>query len=825
MKKKQLELVLVSSLMALGLASCGNDTSSSSELPPIDLGEESLSYLKGEYFGKEGTLTLDKNCLTLTGKKELKLVPTSVDQIKTSFKSDMGLTSTLDVLAVYFSADYNDGSEYRAYCDLKNDGFLHLEKLGGGDYITLATFQPDISQFAGPLSYDGSSNIYNIYEVIDGTFDFDRDVYPYGRMGNGFWSEEQSWYSIARFRTSKKRIYKTIEMFDSDDYGYGEYELAIQDEKVVLLDNEGTANDYSDAGAFRTLSLFDGENSVSLSCDPDAKTIHFGGVSGTYETGVDEEGFFLKTTLEGKETIIRLHHRYVSIEVGSEKKVYPLDDVSGLVGEFTDKTDTYSFNEDDEGNYSLFWNGVKTNFDYVIANNRKALSFKVGENNYVAAPDKENSSIYLAKNGAENYFINANTYDSLFKDTFIAHDKKNSFSITITNDFSYTYGDEKGEAKYNYWHGDKFPSVNLDGGKNISIKQQDAGYFLLKDGENEITLYSKTVLDEVYGEYSSDGRDSLLLDETKITYNGIDYDYEFLPYYYENMGIYIFAINCDLDYFQSNLANCLYSDSFGFVKKSIFKEIAGTFSTYGTYGIENITMTEDGHLYLDTVNATNDGLDRDVAYEYMILTQAGAASKALLSFPYKGYSVLLYFYDGYVTIMGLNYYEQLTVLSWGTYVDSDMNHALFVQDDKIYYDGSLLSVTSKTKTQDTITMETDQGTLVLKKGDDNWTATLGDSSFTRKLSFEDYTKFIGEYSVNSTTLTIEKSATSYDIKLGTSSVSFGSVRFVIKDGKIAMKIPNAFDNYYLSLDLTTNVVTASYEGGSLPPLPPLPPSI
>lgn len=683
-----------------------------------------------------------------------------------------------------------------------------------------------MSKYAGPVSYDGSGDIYNTYYIFDGEFDFDRDVYPVAFTGNGFWSYEQSWYALSRIRLDpNNQPFYTIEFYDVDDYGYDELQLAVQDGKNALLDSEGSASFVSDAGAFRSLSLFDGEKNVTLTSDPNEKTIEFLGVSGTYVTGLDERGFYLKATLGEKEATLRLCNRYLSFTTDEGEKIYPLDDISPLIGEFTDKKDTYSFEEDKEGNRILLWNGTQVAYQYVIARKRKALSFNVGENVYIAAPDKENSSLYLSKDGEDNYFINDTLYGSLFSDTFLAHDKENNFSIVIDEDFAYTYKATSGKAAYRYWHGDKYPSIDLEGGLNISIKQQEAGYFVLKDGEKEITLYNQATLNKVFGDYSSNGQDSLHFDASSLTYEGKNYDYEFMPFYYRGTGVYIFAISSEFGYFESNLAGCLYDETRSFVKTSVFADIAGTYSAYGDYGIENITFKENGKLYLDTVNDTQDGLLRDQPFDYMIMTRGNNdGEKAFLAFTYKNNSIFIYFFEERIKIMGLDYYEQTTTLSWGTYVDEGMNHALFVQDDKVFYDGTALTINSKTKTENAITMDTSKGTLVLTKGTNTWAAALDGVNYERKLGFEDYQKFVGEYTTNDTPITVNREGISYAITIGGTAINFSSVAIVIKDNKLAMKIPSALDNYYLSLDEETEEVTATFESGGLlpPPPPPLP---
>lgn len=825
MKKRYLTGLLVLSSAGILLAGCGNEEESSSSPKSEDsnaptLSEGDLSYLKGTFFGKEGTLTLAKDRLELSGKEELSLVPTSVETINTTYKVGEILEEK-EVPAVYFDASFNKGEAYRFYADSEDDGFLHLEKKKGDEYEDIGLFQPDISAYAGPLSYDGSGDAYNIYDVLDGSFDFERGAYPMGRMGNGFWSQEQSWYAKAHLRTDKdgQGVY-TVEFFDDDDWGWGEKQLTVKEGKVVLLESGGES-DISDAGAFRNLTFFDGSKEIVLASDPDAKTITFGEESGTYLTGVDEKGFYLKATLSEKEKIFRLRHRYMIVEEGGKETIYAYNDVSGLLGEFTDKKDTLNFSEKEEGGYQLTWNGEEVSFSFALVNNRKGLSFKAGSDSYLMAPDKESSSVYLSKNGATSYFLNGTLYDSLFSDTFVAKDETHDFSVLVSSDFSYIYKGKTGKAAYSYWHGDKFPSLLLETGENLSIKQQESGYFLLKDGTEEIDLYSKDILDKVYGEYSSNGENTLSFDSFAFTMDGVKYAYTFKPYYNNNLGVYYFGVDSKLGYFQSNLEGCLYTKKESFVKKNLFASIAGVYSGYGTYGLENITFTEDGKLLMDLANDAGDGIVKDVETPYTIYTRSGGdGDKAFLTFIHKDLSIFIYFYDGYLKIAGQSYFEQSTTLSWGVYLDEAKEHLLYVKDNVVLMDGTALTITESKKVGDTRLLSTSAGLLSFTKTTDGYEALLDGKKFTRSLSFLDYQKFVGSYEVNSTKVVVARTPLSYKVSIGENGIDvFASSTFVLKDGKVALKIPSFLDNYYLSLDGDT--VSATYEAGTLPPPPPL----
>lgn len=826
MQKKSLAAFLCLSAATLTLAACGGEeqpSDTSSSLPPIAIEDSALGYLKGRFFGKDGTLTLSKEGLSLTGKKELALTPTSVGTVETK-QTVGGENVTTNVPAVYFAPDYNGGADYRIYADTEGDGFVHLEKKEGGEYAEEGIFQVDASMYAGPLSYDGSGDIWNAYYVFDGAFDFERDVYPLAitAPGSGSWTYEQAWSAISHLRVDNENApFVTLEFFDSDDYGYGETKAVLQDGKVNFFEDADTLTWVSDEGAFRSLSLFDGEKKVALDLDPGEKTITMDEKDGTYATGADEKGFYLEASFSGEKMKLRMGDHYVTKEEGTKETVLPLDLEDALLGTYTDKKDAFEFALGEEG-YELKWNGAAVAYEFAISDKRKAVSFKDGSDSILVSPDKDGSSVRVEKNGEVAYFINDEKYSSLFADTFVAKGEE-EFAILIDGDFSYSFKGQTGKASYSYWHGDKFPSLLLEDGTNIEIAQEDAGYFLLKEGTKETVLYSGSALNAVYGEYSSDGKDSFLIDATAISYKGKRYAYTFKPYYYANMGVYIFALDSELGYFRSNLASCLYSDDLSFVKKDVFSSIAGTYSGYGAYGLENIKFTSDGEFFLDVVNDTGDGLLKDQAREYLIATQNGGA-KAVVSFEHRGYIVNAFFFDGYVTIMGLNYYEQQTVLSYGVYLDETNSHILFLQGEKVYYDGTLLTVNSRVKTGNSLLLETSGGTLLITFDEDGevLNASFDGVSYSRTLSFLDYEKFVGSYTSGEDVVTVARTSLSYEITIkgAFSPVALDSAIMVLRNGHIALKVSYGLTDYYLVLG-EDGTVTLEVSSGSLPPPPPL----
>ena len=815
-----------------------SESASSESLPDITIPDGSLSYLKGKFYGGGGSLSIDEKVLKWEGDSNLTLKPTSVGTFTLGSLSDE--SSLKEVPAVYFDGAYNDDITYCVYADVVDDGFVHLDKKEGDIYETIATFQPDISKYAGTYSGYGDGSDYNYYEIIDPNFDADRDAYPMARCYPyyGSFTQEQNWYVLARIRASEENVpYYTAEFYDSDDYGYDEYQLVEGTNGLELYDPvyEYTWY-YSDAGAFNGLSLFDGasKQNVGVTLDVEEAAISFGDKAGTYEVDFDDQGMFVKATFESEVAKLRLRDLHLTYEVNGVTTVYPIDVTDELEGTFTDKTNTFSFEMDsDTWDYVLKWNGTAVDYTYVVANNRKSLSFAVNGTDYIVSPDKGEVSVRVSSGDSVSYFINGDRYDALFQDSFIAHDKKNDFALRIDSDFHYTLGSENGQAVYSYWHGDKFPSLILQsssGNKQLSLVQENIGYFVLSSDESDaVNLYSQAILDGVYGTYSSDGKDSFVFNADAITYKGIHYDYEFVPSYQSGLGTYNFGVSSSLGDFESNLAGCIYSDKLSLVSKDIFAKIAGTYSLYGAYGIESIKITSDGDLSLDTLNEAGDGLDKDVPYTYQIIT-TGGDDIALLGFPYNGLTVFLYVYEDHVTVAGLDYYKEAITNTWGVYLDEASSNILFVNDGVLYYNGTAVTINSKVEFGSSLIYDTSVGVIALSASDDGASATiLNDgtvTSLTRKYAYTDYSKFVGEYTANDTTVKFEAATTSYQATIGSgSAIDLSDMIFVLKDGKVAIQIPNVLEKYYLIMDDATGTVSCEYEGSSIPPAPPLPPSL
>ncbi|HBX24879.1 MAG TPA: hypothetical protein DEF61_01120 [Firmicutes bacterium] len=855
MKSKKLYFFLSLAGLSSLLFSCGNDVSSSSTseseetsssqtsseesiLPPT-LNKDDFSYLLGTYNGKLGKLTLDEKSIQIEGKVELTLIPTSLGKVDVSTDP----SKKKEVISVNFDSSFDVGNSYRAYVDLYGDGFLHLDKINGDAFATLGTFQPNVSKYAGSYSAYGDSSSYNIYTVLDGEFDYERNVYLAARVSgyDGIWSYEQNWSYVSRLREDNSNVFQptivtTLELTDSDNYGYGEERIDVieddsGDQTIRLFESQyNSVSNYLDPGALNGFNVFDGTNSIALSMDPDNKTLTFGDFTGTYVTKIDEEGMRVDATSSSSTLSFRIGSHYIKVSNDNETNLYPVDTVSNLKGEYSKDGEVIKITVDDENNLKLSVNEVAINPNYIIYNKRKALSFSYNNKNYIVAPDNDEneSSILVSIDGNISYYINESLYLSLFFDEFVAHDKKNQFNLTVGSDLSFKIDEKTGKFAFSYWHGDKYPSLvgNLESTPYaLSLVQSDIGYYSLNNGEEEIKLYSKKILDKVYGDYSSNGRDNFTLSTSSLTIGDKEDSYEFDPFYQVGTGTYLFAISSNGQTYKNNLNGTFYTDDTFYIRKSLFAELAGTYSLYGKYGIENITFTSDGHLYLDTVNQDKTGLIKDVEYDYSILTQPNSDNKAMLAFNFnKDTSIFIYFHNGYVTIASLNYYEQDILNTWGTYADTDLTNVLYVQNNKIYLNGTDLPILSRTKEGDSKVVTTSQGTFTFKE-DGNVTYKNGDSSveLTKKLDYLDFDKFVGNYTVDNKTFSFTKGEIS-GYALTVDGISYGLDSMVITNynGSLTLVVSVFLAKYRLSINLSSGEVSPSYDAGSLPPPPPLP---
>ncbi len=845
MKNKQLFATFALVLSSVLVAGCSNtpssttsssdttsssssNVSSSSSLPEINLDDSELYYLKGTFYGTSGKIDVSGKKVTLTSENtSITLKPTSV--------KDEKISSSLTTLTLDFDERYNEGNAYRAYVDLDGDGFLHLEKLVSGTYVTYGTYQPDIASYQGVYSAYGSSDMYDVYTVITNDFDTVRNGFYNDHVYQTSWSNEQTYIGRTRIRGTKEASYITYEEYDLDGDGWGEFELIKEENRVRLYDRTYEMdNAVTDFGIIQCLEIFDGTNVISISADLEEGVLYYGEKQGTLEIKNDEKGFYILSTLEEKETKIRFHHHYVTFEVGEVVHAYPINDTSEMEGTFTDKTNTISYVQDfDTEEYKLTFNDEETSFTYVIFNNRKAISFTKNGLTYIVTPEKNETAIKVSVNGKETYYLNDDEFATIFAKIYYTHSNGKISSFVINNDLTFTIGETSGQGTYVYSHGYTYPILKM-GETTLKIVNSTLGLYEVTTKEGTELAYNKQTLDSVYGTYSSNGVDSLTIDDKYVTIGEKKYEYDFAYYLPSSSSWTQFALSLkgtEVDTLVAcNLAGTVVTiedsvESKYYVSKDIFTSIVGTYSAYGTYGIENIKISSDGKLTLDTTNKDHTGLDRDVEYPYYIITNEDYGYIAEIIFTYNGASVALDVYSDHVSIGTLNYYESTLTTSWGIYTDEAKENIVLIRDGDIYVNGSYKSITSYEENETTITFTTSTGSLVITKGDTyNAVYTEGETtiSLERTLGYKDYSKFNGKYTINEKEVTfgLDNTGLSYEAVVDGISVSFSLINVSLKDGAITLEISNYSGKYYLTLNLETSEVTTSFAADSSIPTPP-----
>lgn len=844
MNKKNIGFFLSLAGALACLASCGGDTSSSSSTqseplpPPPSIDEKDFSDLKGTFVGKSGTLNLTNAGLSIEGKLNLDLIPTKAIKLDSVVTDKEGNETTYKIEALEFNSTYNKFA-YRAYIDLYGDGFFHLEKEVDGTFATLDTFMPEVGYLSGSYSSFGDSSVSNVYDIIDHDFDFDKGVYPSSRYFplSLSYGPSNEFYYVSRIRIDtnniKFPIVVTMEMYDNDDYGYGENIVrAISDEKGTVgyrFGDDSTAS-VTDPGALNKQVLFDGTSTVTLEMDVKTKNLTLGDISGVYSTFVDKQGMRVDVESGGITYSIRIGDHYVTVTNKDVTKVYAYNSVSELVGEFKKDGNTILISEGEkEGSLVTKYNGTEVDTTYIIHNNRKSLKFASGSTEYVVSPDKLNTSVEVTSNGVKSFFINETLFRSYFVDTMVIHNKKANLSIKIDENLKASEGTNSGNLALYYWHGQRYPSlVGKIGDKEITIKliQPNIGYYEVTYGNEVFDSFSMTTLNKVFGTYSSNYKDRLELDIEKIVIDSKVLSYELKPIYQKGTGTYTFGIQVGEVVYENNLNGCFITSEKSYVKLDVFTSVFGTYSQYAKYGEENIKFL-DGKLTLDTVNSSNDGLDKDVEYNYLIMTAGDNSSKAVIAFEYttneageKVY-VYIYFYETYVTIVSQKYYKGSIYNSWGTYADESNSNVVYIQNDSIYYNGNQDFITSWKETEAGLVATSSSRTYTFKDGKVSVKEGEATLELTRKLTYTDFDKFVGKYTVGEKTFSFVKNeVVGYSLVDGSTKFDLTSMKITGENGKLTLIVSSFSAKYSLSIDLTTNEVTASYDAGLLPPPPP-----
>ena len=701
---------------------------------------------------------------------------------------------------------------------------------------------PEVGYLSGSYSSFGDSSASNIYDIIDHDFDFDKGVYPCSRYFPLYasYGASNEFYYVSRTRIDTSNIkfplVVTMEMYDSDDYGYGENIVrAISDEKGTVgyrFGDEDTSS-VTDPGALNKQVLFDGTSVVTLEMDVKNKNLTLGGISGIYSTFVDKQGMRVDVESGDSTYSFRIGDHYVTVTNKDVTKVYAYNSVAELVGEFKKDGNTISISEgEEEGSLVTKYNGTIVDTTYVIHNNRKSLKFAAGSTEYIVSPDRLNISVEVTSSGTKSFFINEALFRSYFIDTMVIHNKKANLSIKIDENLKASEGNSSGNLALSYWHGQRYPSlVGKIGDKEITIKlvQPDIGYYEITYGDDVFDSFSMTTLNKVFGTYSSNYKDRLELDIEKVVIDSKVLSYELKPIYQKGTGTYTFGIQVGEVVYENNLNGCFITNDKSYVKLDVFTSVFGTYSQYAKYGEENIKFL-DGKLTLDTVNSSSDGLNKDVEYNYLIMTAGDQTSKAVIAFEYmtnaageKVY-VYIYFHETYITIANQKYYKGGIYNSWGTYADESNSNVVFLQNDSIYYNGNLDTITSWKETEAGLVATSFSRTYTFKDGKVSVKEGETTLELTRKLTYIDFDKFVGEYTVGEKTFSFVKNAVvGYSLVDGTTSIDLTSMKITGENGKLTLIVSYMMVKYSLSIDLATNEVTASYDAGSLPPVPPPPP--
>lgn len=815
-------------------------TSSTIVVPPV-INKDTFSYLLGTYYAKGMTLSFDEDKLTITGDVNLKIIPT---EVRTDAKTIGEDETETEYLVCEFSEVYNDGKTYEAYVDFE-DGLLHVDQLILGEAKTIGTFMPDISFISGAYSFDGSGSSYNNYLIIDGGFDLDRGSFKANNHYGDYYSNEEYWHYTSYYKKEGDTVYTMINQLDGDDYNFGPYYIIQKEEKTYFWDSytpvsefdpTGTSMAYvNDVGGFGGITLFDGKNSITTSIDTENRKFTYGDKEADYTYTRKEDGYHLICTIDGKETDFQMGNYHMKKTVDGKTTSLPFNNVEALEGEYeiSGFKFSYKYDWDTDGYVVKFNDKVMSEYSYVIHNDRKAIKFTVDGKDYIISPDLAGSSVRLDTDNTIFYLINMKQFSKYYIRNFVAHDDKHDFTLNIDSDMSFIFDGKTGKAEFVYHRGDKYPSLNLKTDSDtyiLSLKDNGCEYYTLTKGSEVIDLFSEDMANKIYDEYTTSGKDNLFIDREYLTLDGKSYVYSFVPFYQEKSGTYDIAIatNAFDNELIYNQYGTLYTEidentTKYYVTTSTLEKIAGSYSLNGKYGVENIKFTSDGKLTLDSLNATTHELIRDVEYNYSIMTN-GEDYNAVIGFAYSPTTtVYIYFYANYVAITGLKYYRSEQLSAFGTY--SDGTDVIYYSEDTLYVNGEKKTIGNIASDFEKTIIQSGSDTYTFYTSSENNNVTLDNAStakkLDRKLSFDDLSKYVGTYTINSTEVKVTKNQYSgYDVSVAGSSMDNKHIE--LHDGKLALTFGDFSCTYYLMLDEETGKITTDYQSASIPTPPPLP---
>lgn len=841
--KKRFFYFLVASML---LAGCGNK--GPENLIPSDFIEK----LDGQYFSVEGSLNVLGDTVKFND-LELKATKFQVEQFDESFGEE---TKAVDHAVTYLK---NGKEKYRLYFKGENGFYqLHLEKETKDGYDSVATFMPSIEEFTGAYTGMGDSNEYNVVYHIGNDFDFYRGYFNIGKYIKGLDMLNDTEYVESFVTFDESGMQKVISICDyADNYEYYKVKLGTIDNQTGLLDVEYDSYlaFYHDP-MYLTYPFYSNEGSLSASViNPSEKSVTIGDVTYSYENAADEKGQVV--TLTNGSSSIETRPTQYGMTWSKDGNVieYTFDSVMYLLGDYQYKNSLYSLTmNDDLTDYVLNIDGQEKEFTYAVFNHRKAIKVSMDNKDVYFTPFKTSIAIMASDDKENKFYINEQAFLTIYNDSFVSKSYDDYETLSIDSEFKVSYKSETAQGYLIYNPALEYPYLEFTlANKNyvLTILEAGTGIAQLTEGNNSKDFFVENSVTELYHSYTSHHETEVVINKDSLTYYGEEnVKYELEAYYSTFSYSYVMAINFQSE---SKGSKCqafankgliavdetkghLFAQTTVYIDVDYFADLVGEYYLDGTFGPEKFVLTSDGHFYADTLNSTNDGLIKDVEYEYslkMTYDLYGGAYPTIVFYRDGGQSLDLVKQNNALVVGGTLPYVVDYLFDYNGIYTLD-NSVIELRGNALYVDGTQATISEVTAHDDGSTsIKASVGFLSYTytfNQDDEGKYVVSDSDANNKYrqSSFDFDSLVGEYTVTSGTYTI-----SFDYYLGTGIVSgylltdgvskVSTYSVVFYEGHLALKFSLGFNTVYVYASETGNVLEVV--SASLPPVPPPPPPL
>lgn len=803
--------------------------------------DEDLSVLKGTFNSSIGTLVITNEKVSLKGK-----------ELEFDYKFNEVKTEDLSVnrdKVIYFGKN----NLYRLY--LSDTEFKNpvIEKKVDGSYQELATFMPTINEFSGAYftSYTPGDPFDPSFTslFISNDFDSDRDIYfvNYSFLNNAF-NNINTYFLTSGFQEIEGKLTKVVRQYDfADETLIGSYYLSKNGEKTILKGTNDSSNDYYSCEAPFNASYWNEKETLSFKYDATKKVTTLGDKEYKIAISYDENGA-LYTLTSGEITRKFRVSAFGLEEITSSGNVsYAFDGNEKYInGEFT--SGAYKAKVDIKGKKVVI-NEKEATFEYVLREKRKAIEAKIEGKTYTIFGFKDDTQdnyvIRLSVDGANSYLVNKELYKNHFVGTHVYKSFQGKEKIVIDNQLNFTFNEttKKVDLEYDV----KSDSVYIEYLENekpykFYLEDESLKAFILSSESEEKIFLPEAQFERFKGAYTTKINPTLVFENDKLKFNGKEYDYRVDLIFeektfanYVNITITEGAINTTFiidalgtiaEYKGTKTDGSLnFGDTY--IKEADAIALVGRYSLETKFGEENFEFKSDGTFYADQLRGDGEALQENVKKEFT-LSYSTFEGKVVPTINFVHGSTTIFVKKvGESLVTFDNYYSKDYIFKFNGYY-SNAEHALKLYQNKLTLDGTDYNIDSSKKEGTKTTLVSGTTTFTFDEVEQKKAVEVktSDATFRLNLSSFDSLKLNGATLKDEATspfvvtLKEDKVTGIKKVVLSDGMMEYEG-KYVIHEGKEALKFSVMFDTYYAYLE--GGVPTLSKAGGLLPPPPPPPP--